>query len=635
MNKTMNKLLFSTAFLIGAIAIIWIGGVFLGHSALGLAVTLIIAAVYLIGFLELLRFRSATLSLSKALSVLTEPIDVLEQWLQSIDVQLRDAVRIRATGGRNPLPGPLLTPYLVGLLVMLGLLGTFVGMVDTLKGAVVALEGTSELEAIRRGLAAPIEGLGLAFGTSVAGVAASAMLGLLSALSRRERIHVSRSLDQKTSQELSSHSPVHQQILAFKAIQGQTQALPKVAEQLGELAENLSKFGQEIGDKLSAQQLEYHQKISELQSASIDSLNGSLETSLGQSVEAISKQLNTTSEAALTQLNENALATQTSLQSVVSEQITGMRDLSEAQYKSSNELCESLVQSQQNSIESIVSSTGESVTKLVEQMQTNVSALSANFEQTSQGWEKQQTKQAERITKAMQSEMQSWRDKESANVESAVSKISEMDAVVADHLTQMGLKLEEPITRLIDVASQSPQAAADLIAQLRDEVSKNVERENLMLEERAQLMSHLNEVSDRLATNSADQREAIELLVSKSTTTLSRIGDAFNEQVGKESQKISDTADQFASSTADMASWGEAFQLAMQQFSESNSHLVENLNRIESALAENNARSDEQLAYYVAQAREIIDHNLLSHQQIIAALNTKDPVQMAVKEVSQ
>ena len=51
MNKTMNKLLFSTAFVIGAIAIIWIGGVFLGHSALGLAVTLIIAAVYLIGFL--------------------------------------------------------------------------------------------------------------------------------------------------------------------------------------------------------------------------------------------------------------------------------------------------------------------------------------------------------------------------------------------------------------------------------------------------------------------------------------------------------------------------------------------------------------------------------------------------------
>ena len=86
------------------------------------------------------------------------------------------------------LPGPALTPYLVGLLVMLGMLGTFLGMVVTLNGAVFALEGTSDLQAIRSAFAAPIKGLGLAFGTSVAGVASSAMLGLMSALSRRERM---------------------------------------------------------------------------------------------------------------------------------------------------------------------------------------------------------------------------------------------------------------------------------------------------------------------------------------------------------------------------------------------------------------------------------------------------------------
>jgi biopolymer transport protein ExbB/TolQ len=63
---------------------------------------------------------------------------------------------------------------------MLGLLGTFVGMVDTFQGAVFALEGSTELQAIREGLAAPINGLSLAFGTSFAGVAASAMLGLSS-----------------------------------------------------------------------------------------------------------------------------------------------------------------------------------------------------------------------------------------------------------------------------------------------------------------------------------------------------------------------------------------------------------------------------------------------------------------------
>lgn len=71
---------------------------------------------------------------------------------------------------------------------MLGMLGTFLGMVITFKGAMFALETSSSLESIRSALAAPIQGLGLSFGTSIAGVAASAILGLLSAMSRRERL---------------------------------------------------------------------------------------------------------------------------------------------------------------------------------------------------------------------------------------------------------------------------------------------------------------------------------------------------------------------------------------------------------------------------------------------------------------
>ena len=62
---------------------------------------------------------------------------------------------------------------------------------------------------------------------------------------------------------------------------------------------------------------------------------------------------------------------------------------------------------------------------------------------------------------------------------------------------------------------------------------------------------------------------------------------------------------------------------------------MENLARIEQALGVSNERSDEQLAYYVAQAREIIDHNLLSHQKIISALNSQKPTQLAVDGVSK
>ena len=44
------------------------------------------------------------------------------------------------------------------------------------------------------------------------------------------------------------------------------------------------------------------------------------------------------------------------------------------------------------------------------------------------------------------------------------------------------------------------------------------------------------------------------------------------------------------------------------------------LQRIEGALEKAMTRSDEQLAYYVAQARELIDLSLMSQQQIVGDL---------------
>lgn len=44
------------------------------------------------------------------------------------------------------------------------------------------------------------------------------------------------------------------------------------------------------------------------------------------------------------------------------------------------------------------------------------------------------------------------------------------------------------------------------------------------------------------------------------------------------------------------------------------------LQQIESALEKSLARSDEQLAYYVAQAREVIDLSMMSQKQIVEEL---------------
>ncbi len=77
--------------------------------------------------------------------------------------------------------------YLVGLLVFLGLLGTFWGLLDTITSvgkAINALDtkasdSVSVFEELKAGLAAPLRGMGTAFSSSLLGLAGSLVLGFL------------------------------------------------------------------------------------------------------------------------------------------------------------------------------------------------------------------------------------------------------------------------------------------------------------------------------------------------------------------------------------------------------------------------------------------------------------------------
>ena len=45
--------------------------------------------------------------------------------------------------------------------------------------------------------------------------------------------------------------------------------------------------------------------------------------------------------------------------------------------------------------------------------------------------------------------------------------------------------------------------------------------------------------------------------------------------------------------------------------------MMEHLARVEESMDKYSTRNDEQMAYYVAQAREIIDHSMLSQKEIM------------------
>jgi hypothetical protein len=281
----MHKHLDRAALAAGALTVAWVAWGYLGHP-LALTMTLLIGAFFAMGALELRRFRQATVALSQAVASLAAAPAGLSEWLSTLPEGLRPAVRARVEGERAVLPGPALTPYLVGLLVLLGMLGTFLGMVVTLNGAVIALESTTDLAAIRSALAAPVRGLGVAFGTSVAGAAASAMLGLMSALARRDRQQVSQALDAAVAGPLRRFSRAAQREDALESLQAQSRLLPALATQMQTLMERLDQHSERLGERWLAAQDQAHREAREVHQALARSVEQSLRGALVDSARA-------------------------------------------------------------------------------------------------------------------------------------------------------------------------------------------------------------------------------------------------------------------------------------------------------------------------------------------------------------
>ena len=683
----MNKSVMTAVFAVGLAVVGWVGGGFVGTNPLALAMTVLIAAVYVLGAWELLQFRRASLSLHAALAG-EAPAD-LGAWLEGLPAPLRHPVRQRIEGERAAWPGPALAPYLVGLLVMLGMLGTFLGMVVTFKGAVFALETSTNLESIRAALAEPIKGLGLSFGTSVAGVAASAALGLLSALVRRERLGVLRLLDARIPTVFRPFSAAQRRDDMFQALQAQAQAMPLIAERLQGLMEGLERRQGELNTQLLAQQQGFHREASaaytELASAVGASLQSSLVASARQAGEAIRpvveqamgtlaqearqshQQLRAATDGQMQALSAQwegtarqvaetwtaALQTHAQTQDALAARFDGtLQTVAQAVEQRSGawlaSLHASVAQSQaaqaaadkerlalwSESLDGIArhlaaewqragermgeqaNQTLGGAARLVEQSD----ALVRTRMETEDRWVQAQGERMDALAGVWRTELAALRDAEAERGQAAVQRLDALQAAVAGHLATLGAELEAPLTRLLQTAASVPQAAAEVITQLRAEMAHLSERDNTALAERTAMMEQLGTLLQSVNAAAGQQRAAIESLVGSAATVLEQAGQDFAQALGAQAGKVDEVAAHVAASAVELSSLGESFGHGVERFTASNDRLAESLQRIEGAIGQSLGRSDEQLAYYVAQAREVIDLSIASQQGIVEDL---------------
>jgi hypothetical protein len=720
----MIRSLYHAAFAAGLAALGWIGYGYLGAAhPLALVMTAVVAAFYLMGAVELHRYGQATASLDAALKDIPTPLPSLGAWLDKLHPSLQTPVRLRVEGERIALPGPGLTPYLAGLLVLLGMLGTFLGMVATLNGTGAALDSATDVQAVRATLAAPVRGLGLAFGTSVAGVAASAMLGLMSALRRRERLRSAQALDAAIATSLRTFSPAQQREEAFKLLQQQAGLMPALVDKLQGLMDRLEQQGQSLGTQLADQQASFHRETHTAYTGLAASVDRTLQNSLAESTRQASEALRPLVEATMAHITRETASLHQAVAGAAQQQLDGLAKRLEATTASvATSLTTSwqaaLAEHQQTSRaltaetrEALVSAAtafGQQAGTLVQQVDaaharlrdelaeqdgqrlaawqqslaTTAGTLQTQWQQDhaqavtrqreihdamQRQWHEanaetigrqretldameRQWREAHADTLARQREaheamQQQWRESNSetlaqqrttheslqrqwqqAGAEALVQQraiVETLEKTATTLTTQADTHARETIaeiTRLMQAAGEAPRVAAEVIAEMRQKVSDSVARDTAALEERNRLMETLGTLLDAVNRASNEQRGAIDALIESTASVLDRVGTQFTDKAAAETDKLAAVAAQVTGSAVEVASLGDAFGVAVQLFSQSSDKLMEQLKRVEASLTQSISRSDEQLAYYVAQARELIDLSVMSQKQIIEDL---------------
>ena len=682
----MNKFLRHATILAGLAVIAWIGaGYVVGHPV-ALATTVLIGAVYLTGALELHRFQQATAALAQALDEVPGSLDSLRPWLDKVPASLRNAVRRRVEGEPVGLPGPALAPTLAGLLVLLGMLGTFLGMVVTLRGTGAALESAADLVAVRNALVAPVKGLGLAFGTSVAGVAGSAALGLLVALCRRERVMVAQQLDARISGALRVFSAAHQREASLGLLQRQAEQMPALVDGLQALMAALARQAEASQAQLLSSQERFHERTEGAFQGLASSTALALQTSLTDSARIAGETIRPVAEATLAGVARETASLHAALAATMQGQLDQLSARFEASATTVADAWQTVLARHEQSGQALIDSLGDSHQRFAATFEQRTEALldgvGERLDSTVQGvtdtWHEAMTQQArlgeqtaqetqrslstaagafeqhaasllltvqqahadlqstsaereqhraDTMAQSLQalaaSLQQAWREAGEQTLAQQQRVCETMERTARDITAQAETQARQTsaeITRLMQAASEAPRAAADVIAELRQKLSDSMARDNSVLEERARMLDTLGTLLDGVNRAATEQRGAIDALVASSASMLERVSSQFSERIEAEASKLAEVAAQVTGGAAEVASLGEVFGLAVQAFGASSEQLGAQLQRIEGALSASMSRSDEQLAYYVAQAREVVDLSILSQKQIIEDL---------------
>jgi hypothetical protein len=155
---------------------------------------------------------------------------------------LLDSIATRLDEARD------ISRYMTGLLVFLGLLGTFWGLIETvgsvgkvIDGLKVGGESGALFDTLKEGLAAPLAGMGISFSSSLFGLAGSLVLGFLDLQSSQAQNRFYTDLEDWLASTVTEYSGVP--AIATAAAAGPAGASPELLDAIERLRRSVEDSG--------------------------------------------------------------------------------------------------------------------------------------------------------------------------------------------------------------------------------------------------------------------------------------------------------------------------------------------------------------------------------------------------------
>ena len=558
--------------LTGAIALALVAraaSIYRGTDPLAFALVLLIAFGLILGLAELMIRAGQAARLGREIATL--PAEATLGAVEATSPALRSLLRARIVGVNGTMTTAPFTPYLLGLLVMIGMLGTFLGLFETLRGAREALTSSGDVDALRRGLATPMIGLSRAFGCSAAGVSASAMLGLGAVFVRRAEAATVSALARYAIGPLARLTTAGRQLVALEALADQGRALPEAAAALRETATRLEKLEAHLLDGQTRSSAEAAaairavatevradlaagiERAAKATSAAVEplltsavvsagttagealsSFTGQIEARLSEEASVRREREALHLEALESTLEEQATAQLDALQSRTAAQIealeartTAHADALRAQMAAQIEALEARTTTLASALEAQLAEARAQLGAAMTAAATQGAAFAARVEQTAEvlaTLEEQQAtrldERAERLFTAMSSEAARFEEAQAARARAADARVGELDAILAEHLTSLGSALTGPIGEIVRAAQAAPEAAAKVVDGARERLEMRAEADAARDVRLDALAEKLDLAAARMGDMSGTQAAQLAQLTERTQTVL-------------------------------------------------------------------------------------------------------------------